>query len=69
MQENQWRPLMQYVLERFDIQVAVNNIQGELFARLSFTPYVVFEDVVKLADAIETMHKESVETSEKTKET
>ena len=55
---------MKYILERFDIQVAVNCIQGELFARLSFTPYVVFEDVVKLADAIETMHNESLETNE-----
>ena len=60
---------MKYILERFDIQVAVNCIQGELYARLSFTPYVVFEDVVKLADAIEIMHKESVETHEKSKET
>ena len=51
---------MKVLLERFDVQVAVNNIQGDLYARLSFPSYVVFEDVIKLADAIETMHKESI---------
>ena len=59
---------MKDLLERFDIQVAVNNVQGELYARLSFPAYVVFEDVVKLGDAIQTMHKESIEVNDKHKE-
>lgn len=66
--ENSWRPLMKDLLERFDIQVAVNNVQGELYARLSFPAYVVFEDVVKLGDAIQTMHTESIEVNDTHKE-
>ena len=68
-QEGQWRPLMKVLLERFDVQVAINNIQGDLHARLSFPPYVVFEDVIKLADAIETMHKENITVTDKVNET
>ena len=59
-QDKPSRSLMKLLLDRFDVQVAVNAIQGELYARLSITPYVVFDDVIKLGDAVEVLHKESI---------